>query len=551
MNHGLHLRALVRCASLLSTALLAGCFETKQEFTLNPDGSGKVIHECVLQSTGGLGAVDVSPEGTKAAIREILEKSVGVDAWREVSYRRHDDGRLFFRGTAYFKNLSQFELPNQTALKFAWNKLGSGRVALVAREGTNQAHRTTPVLTNQPPVDLPAKLAQERANYQKIKPVIAAMLAGMKQESVFHLPGRLAGESTFPPGRDGAVKIQFEGAKLAAALDKLIADDEWAKQRLAAGAGLTGLTNSLLFDSAVNAILFGQSAPLRAELTGATQALFDYAAELAAAQVDDARLRSELGVGAAGGLDPSLFMAPAQGQPLKNLQVVGVRWVSAAGRPRELRPFDLDAGLTLSVFAELPGSVLALSDESRIDTAIAEDGADLLPTSATKRRLRFSRVATDRTSALIEISLAPPAPGVTVLKEISGQLKYTTIAGRRQVDLGFPALKPGAVGTALDARVVAIEAGSRKDGSQLVHLKLALRPEKIWTVWIAVDNAWQSLTRRSYSGGGDIHEFTYESPRAIPAAGRIVIETFDEIRAYESPFKVENVPLLGAGAKTM
>jgi len=30
--------------------LTSGCFDTQEDFTLNPDGSGKVVHECTFQS---------------------------------------------------------------------------------------------------------------------------------------------------------------------------------------------------------------------------------------------------------------------------------------------------------------------------------------------------------------------------------------------------------------------------------------------------------------------------------------------------------------------
>ena len=90
--------------------LLSSCYETKQEFTINPDGSGKVRHECSFQSVRINNEDDTSPEALKAAIAKIIADSKGVDAWTDVSFKRLDDGRMWFRGTAYFKKLADLQI---------------------------------------------------------------------------------------------------------------------------------------------------------------------------------------------------------------------------------------------------------------------------------------------------------------------------------------------------------------------------------------------------------------------------------------------------------
>ena len=48
--------------------LLSSCYETKQEFTLNPDGSGKVTHECSFQEVKMNNEDDNSEEALQATI---------------------------------------------------------------------------------------------------------------------------------------------------------------------------------------------------------------------------------------------------------------------------------------------------------------------------------------------------------------------------------------------------------------------------------------------------------------------------------------------------
>jgi hypothetical protein len=58
---------------LMVTLLLASCYETKQEFVLNPDGSGKVKHECSFQNVNLSGDEDTSEEALQAAIAKVID----------------------------------------------------------------------------------------------------------------------------------------------------------------------------------------------------------------------------------------------------------------------------------------------------------------------------------------------------------------------------------------------------------------------------------------------------------------------------------------------
>jgi hypothetical protein len=544
--------------SKLATALgallclgLAGCFDTKEEFTVNPDGSGKVVHECSFPQMVTLtGGSEPNEESMKEALRKVLEGSKGVDAWRDVSYKRLDDGRLLFRGTAYFKSLSNLQILNQSAMAFEWRKEGNGKVILSLSTNQHSADEGLGVkpapaaLTDLPPEQQAARLKAERAKLLQMKPLLTSFFSTMKQQVTLHLPGNIVENSNFEPGPAGALALKFDGAKLLEVLDKLAADDQWVKSQLARSPSNLMLTDPLAFDDSVNGMILGKSGPTRAVITSANTPLFDYASELAAAQKDFAKVQKQLGLSA------RAVAAPAQGQPLKSLKVVGVRLVTQADKKQNWRPFNYDAGYTLALVAELPGSVLAVTDESAIATAIADDGASLLPTSGWKRRLHFPRLSPDRTSVLFEAELGLPAAGVKGLKELSGHLHYSVASGTREIDLGFDELKPGASGTELGAEIRAIEGGWSKDGSQQMQLKLNVREENLRSVCVVVDGARTALERRGYSGGGDSYTFTLESKRAFPAKGRLVAEIFDKVQTFEAPFKLENITLLGEPAAT-
>lgn len=529
-------------ACLAATALLAGCFETKDEFTLNPDGSGKVVHESSFQNVNLSGDNDASPEALKEAIAKVIEAAKGVEAWRDVTFARLDDGRLHFKGTAYFKDLAQLDFPNQTMLEFDWKKAADDSLVLTLRtnkgdtKGTMRIEKKPVDLTKLTPEERAVKLKEERAKFQQSKPMLAGFMGTMKHEVVLHLPGQLAERSNFTVDPSGALRIQFDGAKLLDAMSKLVDDDAWAAKNL----GSFGGQEKPAMDDEVNAFLFGSKAPVRAVVHAATQPTFDYATEVAAAKLEFAKIQKQLGTG------PLVIAAPAQGGAFTSLKVVGVQLVSETDKKREIRPFNEDAGFKLALLGEFPGSVLGVTEECGLDTAIADDGSDLLPSDEWKRRISFPRLSADKSGVLFEAKLSPPGPGVKGLKELSGHLQYSVASATKEIDLGFTEVKAGASGTELGAKIESIGEGWKKDGSQQLELKLKIKKEGLKAVWLKAANDKVLLVQRGYSGGGNSYSFTFESKTAFPADAHLIAEIYDQLQTYNVPFKLENLSLLGA-----
>ena len=546
MNISAIARTFTAVASIAALVLLTGCFETKDEFTLNPDGSGKVIHESSFQNMNLSGDTDTSEESLKEAIAKVIEGAKGVDAWRDVSYKRLDDGRLYFKGTAYFKNLSKLDLPNQTMLEFDWKPAsydGSGVLTLRTNKGGDSEGEGFKV--QKKPVDLSKlspderakKIKEERAKFQQMKPMLAGFMGTMKHEVIFHMPGKPGSHSNFTPDSRGAMHLTFDGAKLLEAMDKLINNDAWVAKNLGTfGAG----ADKPALDEDVNALMFGSKAPVSVAVSSLEGITFYYDTELAAAKKEFAKIQKQLGT------SPVTVAAPAKGGTLKSLKVVGVRLVSESDKKREIRPFNDDAGYTLALLAELPGSVLAITDKSGLDTAIADNGSDLLQESEWKRRFSFPKLSADKAAVLLEAELKAPGAGVKGLKELSGHLQYSVAGGTKEIDLGFTELTAKAKGTELGAQIESIEAGWKKDGSQQMQLKLKIDKDALKAVHLVVGETKTELKQNGYGGGMGSFTFTYESKTAFPAKGRLVAEIYDQLQTFDVPFKLENISLLGA-----
>jgi hypothetical protein len=545
--------------------LTSGCFDTSEDFTINPDGSGKVIHECTFQ-TIELGDQKQDPEeALRSAVREVLAQSKGVEAWRDVSFKTLDDGRLFFRGTAYFKDLSKLEIHNQTMLEFDWKRAADGSAILDLRtnksdtltESTQPDGSTTKITVERktPPAsskklsaeELAKKIKQERAQFQQAKPMLTGFLGNMKQTAVFHLPGKIAGHSNFATDASGALTLKFAGSNLLAVMEKLVNDDEWCRKN--GGTGFDDLQGKPVMDDDLNQLVFGEKAPVRASVASGEAMLFDYAAEVAAAKKDYAKTQKLLGAGAgASGLTESTA-PPAQGGALKSAKVVGVRLVTQSDQKRNLRPFNYDAEYSLAVLFEFPGSILSVTDESAVEAAVADDGSSLLPDSEWNRKVHFPQLSADKTAAILEFKLKVPGSDVKGLKQLSGRLHYNVSSGTREWDLGLEDLKAGTAGTELGARIKSIKEGWQKDGSQMLDLQLNTNPNAIKSLSLVVDGAKTPLRQNGYGGGGNSYTFTYESKQAFPAKGHLVAELYDKLQAYEVPFELKDISLLGAARK--
>ena len=537
--------------------LTSGCFDTKEDFTLNPDGSGKVIHECTFQSVN-LNSDGETPDTGKVltnAVRELLQQVKGVDAWRDVTFKAQDDGRLYFRGTAYFKNLSKLNIPNQTMLEFDWTKTADGGALLTLRtnqadtevsEGVTMQHRQrkTPP-KNLTPAEQDKLIKQQRGQYQQSKPMLAGFLGNMKHAVVLRLPGQVTHSANFTKDAAGNLAIRFDGAKMMEVMDKLVNDDDWCRKHN--GTGFDAQEKPVM-DAEMNQYFFGENAPVSATVAGAGKPLFDYMAEVAAAQKEYAVLKKTLRVDVSTATEeeaPVIAASPANGG-LKSVKVVGVRLVTASDQERNLRPFNYDTGYTLSLLVEFPGAVQSVTDKTALEVATADDGTSLLPDSEWNRRVHFPSLAKDKTAAILEFQLNLPGSGVKVLQELSGQVEYKVSGGTKEIDLGLDGLKEGATGTNLDAEIKSIKEGWQKDGSQEMSLHLKTNPDGLKSVSLVVDGAKTVLSQRGYGGGNGAYDFNYECKTNFPANGRIVAEVYDKVQTFEAPFKLKNLSLLGA-----
>jgi hypothetical protein len=284
--------------------------------------------------------------------------------------------------------------------------------------------------------------------------------------------------------------------------------------------------------------IFGNVKPPVAQRVSMEKPLFDYAKELAAAHVEFAKLQEKLG--------PKIAPA-ADGQPFESLEVAGVRFVSEVDKDLDLRPFNSEAGYSLSLIGKFSGSVLSVTNESKLEKAVADDGSDLLPARDFDRKINFPRLSEDRSAVVFEIDLRSPGKAVKSIREISGTVQYTVSSGTKEVGLGLASLKAGESGKELGAKIKSIKDGWNKDGSKNIEIELEVEKETLKEMVMVEGTKRTVLDRRGYmSSGSGPTTFTFEAKNGVPENAKLIAVLHDGVETYDIPFKLENISLLGA-----
>ncbi len=556
---------------LVCFAVVAGCVETRDEYTINPDGSGKVIFEITFQpmNIGALmgGAAPNIAAGDEQSqliqsVRDIIEQSSAVEAWTDVSYRMTDDGRVNFKGTAYFPDITKLRIrvAGITTDKGIAFTTGQGEVTVEMKGPQSEAAGTTQTpMPAIPEAQLDEVVSQARTQYNQSRIMMQTMFATLKVETIIHLPGPIRGISNFERLDGTTVRIGLDGAKLMQVVDETMQDAAFLKQMIRGGEdpfSLSGGVSTRQFQK-----LYGDGGPVRV-VAAAAGPLFDYDAEVAVARADYDRLLQELdaeGPGAGAGRitaaeppsEPMFEPAqPATAGPTMaagqaNVQIGGVRLVRLSDHEQGIMPLGSGRGYTLSLIARLPEPAVRISG-GRVERATTDSMQNLLPQRKWDREIRFSVLANDKTTAVFDIQLLLPDKNAAALQEVAGTLEYLTATGAREVDLGPVKFEVGAQAGQLGAVITSIEKDPWKNNPITLSVRFDLRPEQIDSVeFFAEDGTELDFRRYGYESIDGTTTIKFSVGGDIPAQGQIVLKLLEGVRKSTLKFNIADVTLTG------
>jgi hypothetical protein len=510
----------IRVLMVLALALvcLPGCFEVDQEYTLNPDGSGRVIHRVKQPDLMGQGASRL-----KEILKEQLTSAEGVDAWSDVSVELTDDGSTLFTGTAYFSDLNSLKLEGGDAFRFRWDAAAGGvrRLSLVTGD------------TSSGPAGAPnteAEIREARTEWTQMRPMMQGLLGSLKWRATFHLPGAVSDFASFDMSGTSVVTFNLTGDRYFQGMDELMSDEAFlaAQAKQGALAGLMEPGGDLPPELVTR--MFGEDGVYALVSTSSPQ--FDYASAVAAAHDDFDSMMTSLPVEA-----PKQIVPPARGGDFRSVKVVGTGFVTdGSGWRRE--------GATVTISAELPGSVLA-AEEGILLVATSDDGTDLLPEQEWDRQISVSLDSEDRTTVSFELSTRLPPHGAKGFRELSGLVYYKTAsAPDEEVEL-FSSLEPGTRGSRFGAVLGDYDDGYM-EGTEHLNVSIDLPREEIAEI-VFLDAAGRPIGAdlMSTSWSSNSTSLGYSLDGAFPRNGKAVIRVRKELTTYEVPFKATNVDLSG------
>jgi len=542
---------LSRVLLVLAVTSILGCVEEKNEYTINPDGSGKVAYSVTFTPTH-FNLNEKEPDLQNQIIPEIekiLQQSKGVDVWKNISYKLTDDGDIHFTGTAYFPDINKLNIraggfSKNMNLNFSRDQ--SGRITIEMQKDSDSKNKDTKV--NVPELseaELAQKVKEAKFQYKRSKPMMLGMLGTLKIDTLLHLPGNIEEISNFKKINNTTAQVKLEGSRMIEVMDKTMADDDWLKQQIRAGkTPLKDGPDDLVF----NEMLFGQKAPVRVVLQSGSKPLFDYNAQVTDAQKNYKNMLEELGFGKTSPLTvPTVTDAPVEPGDLK---VGGVSLVTGIDEERGIKPLQhqYQNCYKLSLILELPEPNLIIT-EGRVKKAVTDSGQDLLPEEEWNRKIDFPKLSKDKKAAVLNIKLSVPDKDAKGLAELSGALHYFKFIGTKKIDLGIMDFEDDTKSKVDGFSIKSIKKkpGAWEKGNTYMHIGINLLRGSIKDVKLYREDGTEIKT--FFAGSSYMKDrlinYNIRTKGEFPPRGRIVFDVLDGITKHEIPFKLTNISLLG------
>ncbi|MCD6430195.1 MAG: hypothetical protein J7L57_03140 [Deltaproteobacteria bacterium] len=525
--------------------LLGGCFQITEIYTLNPEGSGKVVYEAVFPVTDLGIEKSIDPEiKLKEEILAELKHAKGVEAWDEVSYKYEGKDKIYFKGTAYFKDLSKLKFYNfgikTTFLDLIIFSRKEGRLSIELRSSKTAEKNDSGekkieekhmlALTE---AEVKQQLVESKKEIIKTKMMLAGLLSDLKIERTFYLPGTIAYSSNFERNLDGSVRNNFAGARLLELITAKLDDEEWLRQQIRIG---RDVEEEYLPDKYnVNGHLFGQKTPVRVVMTKTDVPLFDYEKEIAQVKINYQNFLAKL--------EPLKLPAPIKVDPatIGKFSVAGIRYIAFDDVENGIQPLGYRRGYTLAIMGILQEQARKLLP-GKLETALTDTGISLLPESDRDREISWPKLGKDGRTVLLELELKNPGQKVKSLQKLSGTLDYLVSAGEfNMVDLGISKFEKGVEGHKFGAKV--ISAGVDSFDILVDVVKDSIKSAKLFD---KQDNKVDAICSYSWSPTYTILKFSpMQQGQQLPLEGKVQLEILADFKVYELEFELTDIPLFG------
>lgn len=522
---------------------LTSCYETKLDYEINPDGSGRVVVEVqsasMMSQLGHIGGKEAAGPGALA--KDVLRKSSGIDTWKDIEIKTMDDGKSFFKGTAYFKDLRVVRFKEISMLDSVSLVQNKKTITVSIGGDENKARNTASKAPTKEELDQAIK--EQKAGFQQMKPMLTAILGTMKTDISIRLPGQLQKSTNFKTGKQGRLSLSMEGQKMLDALERLMADDAFIRRQAQAGANIK---DKPPMGDELREMLFGEKGPVMAEFKGPFKPLFDYESEASAARAGYDAMLVALGIDLSESVTGAALKAPVanyKGGDFKSVRIARMAYANMADPNYEL--FGDDRSYQATFIAELPGAIMAV-EKVVLTTAIADNGEDLMP-DEWNREVTWTDVSKDKTHVKWNFTLRQPSDAVKGLKTVAGTVFGQVAGSTKVIDTGIRRFETAAAGTEFGATVEEI---NESEYQHDIKIKFNVDDKTIREVQFFSADGQRLMPINYYSSSYDgTSSWSYSFEHTLPTDGVIKAEINDDVTFIQIPFQVTNVDLFGRPVK--
>ncbi len=524
-------RMLLSCACVLLLAS-AGCMWSKQEYFINPDGSGKVRVESrfpILQKGR-------EPESVVAAtVRRVMMESRGIVAWSGVSCKVEND-KVIFRGVAYFPDITKVRMGRGARWQVDWTKKNAHMILRLVPGG------------NGPPVCvLPDAITEEtvkkkREELLRKRGLFSGAYSTLDVNVTLHLPGEVVSLSNFEKVAADTVRLHVDGKRLLEAWDRLIKDDGWLKRYLTCHR--LGEVWIPLDDGALRKAVFGSEGPFEVVVGGVGKPLFNYGGEVKKAESEFRKFLAGYG------MVPEVLSPPeTEGRVVSaTLLTMEVSWADES-RVKEFRGDVPPRGISLNVLFVLDGKIVSVKKLEILDVVDGE-GRSLLPVDGWKREVHVFDIGRDGRSVLAKISVPLPSTMPRRIGRIEGNIVYLVAKGRKIEDVGVMKMEAGEKAKKLCIQIKEIEAVKTWKGKPAEELSIVVGCDPAFVEDVLLfDEEGRPLkierSDRLSVGGRSLFRFRKEGRFPPRARVKVVVRSGMEQRTARFTLRNVDIPRLG------
>lgn len=277
----------------------AGCLESDENYTLNPDGRGKVAIAATISDPASMFGADEDEkpdpkQKVSEFVQDILENSTGVETWKDISCRVLADGRIEFKGIAYFRDLNELKIHQVSSSNtFIRQENPDGTWSIVLKQDDEENQEDSAAAPeNLSEEEIVSRVDSLRSQYEVGRSMMGPILEGITQRYVFTVPGTPSEYSTFTRLPKGGYEYVMSGRKVLALMDSISSSDAFWRQAVIAG-GSSGISPDR--QKELTRMMFGEEGIPMLKMKGGAP-LFNYDAEMKAAKKKYPALLKKFGV---------------------------------------------------------------------------------------------------------------------------------------------------------------------------------------------------------------------------------------------------------------